>query len=101
VSTISVQVSLYPLRQPHLGATITSALQIFRSRGLEVNTGTMSTVIAGESDAVFDSLKASFESAAAAGDVVMVASISNCCPARIVDRQSAAQPSPAAPIGGR
>jgi uncharacterized protein YqgV (UPF0045/DUF77 family) len=101
VSTISVQVSLYPLRQAHLGATISNALEIFRSRGLDVTKGSMSTVIAGESAAVFDSLKASFESAAAAGDVVMVVSISNCCPAPIADRQDAAQPAPADPTEGR
>ena len=80
MSTISVQVSLYPLRQPHMGPAITRALEVFRARGLEVRPGTMSTVVAGDADAVFDSLKASFQSAAALGDVVMVASISNCCP---------------------
>lgn len=80
MSTISIQVSLYPLRQPHLGPTISRVLDVFRARGLEVRPGTMSTVIVGESDAVFDSLKASFQTAAALGDVVMAASISNCCP---------------------
>jgi uncharacterized protein YqgV (UPF0045/DUF77 family) len=80
MSTISVQVSLYPLRQPHLGPTISGVLEVFRARGLEVTPGTMSTVIVGDSDAVFDGLKASFQSAAALSDVVMVVSISNCCP---------------------
>jgi uncharacterized protein YqgV (UPF0045/DUF77 family) len=81
MSTISVQLSLYPLRQPHLGPTISKALEAFRARGLQVETGTMSTVVVGETDALFDALKMSFQSAAALGDVVMVASISNCCPA--------------------
>lgn len=81
MSAISLQVSLYPLRQPHLEPAIASALEVFRARGLAVQSGSMSTVIAGELDAVFDGLKASFRAAAAAGDVVMVASISNCCPA--------------------
>jgi len=40
----------------------------------------MSTVVTGEPDALFESLKASFQSAAALGDVVMVVSLSNCCP---------------------
>jgi len=83
MSTISVQVSLYPLRQPHLGPTITTVLDVFRARGLEVRAGSMSTVIMGDTDAVFDSLKASFQSAAALGDLVMVASISNCCPVSV------------------
>jgi len=43
----------------------------------------MSTVIVGETDAVFDALKSSFQSAAALGDLVMVASISNCCPVSV------------------
>ncbi|OGA48318.1 MAG: hypothetical protein A3G24_22395 [Betaproteobacteria bacterium RIFCSPLOWO2_12_FULL_62_13] len=85
MNTISVQVSLYPLRQPHVGPTISKALEVFRACGLDVRPGTMSTVITGEADAVFDSLKASFQSAAALGDVVMVVSISNCCPAPAAD----------------
>jgi hypothetical protein len=40
----------------------------------------MSTVVVGEAEAVFDALKSAFQSAAALGDVVMAASISNCCP---------------------
>jgi uncharacterized protein YqgV (UPF0045/DUF77 family) len=78
---VSAQVSLYPLRQARLGPAVSKALEAFSARGLEVRPGTMSTVIAGDSNAVFDALKAAFESAAAIGDVVMVASISNCCPA--------------------
>ena len=85
MSTISIQLSLYPLRQPHLGPAIGAALEAFRSRGLDVRPGTMSTLVVGEIDAVFDGLKAAFRSAAASGDVVMVASISNCCPAPAPD----------------
>jgi uncharacterized protein YqgV (UPF0045/DUF77 family) len=88
MSTISVQVSLYPLRQPRLEPAISKLLAVFRDRGLEVRPGTMSTVVIGETDAIFDNLKASFQSAAAAGDLVMVASISNCCPAPVDDQCS-------------
>jgi hypothetical protein len=42
--------------------------------------------VVGEPDALFDALKASFQSAAVLGDVVMVASISNCCPVPAGDR---------------
>jgi hypothetical protein len=45
----------------------------------------MSSLVVGETDVVFDSLKTSFQSAGAFGDVVMVASISNCCPAAAGD----------------
>jgi uncharacterized protein YqgV (UPF0045/DUF77 family) len=81
MKTISVQISVYPLRQAHLGPAIETSLEAFRACSLDVRPGTMSTVIAGDSDVVFDALKASFEAAAALGDVVMVAAISNCCPA--------------------
>jgi len=87
MNTISVQLSLYPLRQPHLGPAISKALDVFRAQGLEVTSGAMSTIIVGETDALFDALKASFQSAAALGDVVMVASISNCCPVCRADPQ--------------
>jgi len=80
MNTISVQVSLYPLRQPHVGPTISKVLDVFRAHGLDVRPGSMSTVIVGEINTVFDSLKESFQSAAALGDVVMVVSLSNCCP---------------------
>ena len=89
MNTISVQLSLYPLRQSQLGPAISRALEVFRVRGFDVRPGTMSTIIVGEVDAVFDGLKASFQTAAALGDVVMVASVSNCCPAPAADRHNA------------
>ncbi len=82
MSPISLQLSVYPLRQPHLGPAISGALDVFRARGLEISGGSMSTVIVGDMDSVLDGLKESFKSAAAVGDVVMVVSISNCCPIR-------------------
>lgn len=82
MSPISLQLSVYPLRQPHLRPAISSALDVFRARGLEISGGSMSTVIVGDMDSVLDGLKESFKSAAAVGDVVMVVSISNCCPIR-------------------
>jgi uncharacterized protein YqgV (UPF0045/DUF77 family) len=81
MSTVFLQLSLYPLRQPHVGPAIAGALEAFRSRGLDVRPDTMSTVVIGETGAVFDGLKAAFLRVAALGDTVMVASISNCCQA--------------------
>jgi uncharacterized protein YqgV (UPF0045/DUF77 family) len=78
---ISAQVSLYPLRQSELQPAIAEVIQVLRARGLEVTPGTMSTLVSGEAGAVFDALKAAFQCAAALGDVVMVVSLSNCCPA--------------------
>ncbi len=79
-NTISAQVSLYPLRQAHLTPGIAKLAGALRTSGLKVMPGSMSTVVVGEVQQVFDCLKASFQSAAAVGDVVMVVSFSNCCP---------------------
>lgn len=80
MSRISAQVSLYPLRQADLKPAISQAMKSFREHGLDISAGTMSTVVMGDPDTVFDALKASFRAADALGDVVMIASISNCCP---------------------
>lgn len=63
-STISAQVSLYPLRQTHLTPGISKLAEVLRTTGLEVRPGSMSTVITGDAEKVFDSLKVSFQSAA-------------------------------------
>jgi uncharacterized protein YqgV (UPF0045/DUF77 family) len=77
---ISAQVSLYPIRQPELSPAIEEALQVFRSKGLDVRQGTMSTLVVGEQDLVWDSLKDAWGHAAARGDLVMVVTFSNACP---------------------
>jgi len=88
-STISAQVSLYPLQQAHLTPGVSMVADVLRAAGLEVRPGSMSTVIVGDSERVFDSLKASFQSAATLGDVVMVVSFSNCCPVTAGEQRNA------------
>ena len=78
---ISAEVSLYALRQPKLSPVIDEALRVFCAHGLDVRPRTMSTVITGEDEAVFDSLKEAFYRAVAYGEVVMHVSVSNACPA--------------------
>jgi uncharacterized protein YqgV (UPF0045/DUF77 family) len=80
MSRISAQVSLYPLRRPSLGPGIERALELFRRRGLTVETGRMSTLVSGPADALFPALEAAFEQAADDGDLVMVVTVSNACP---------------------
>jgi uncharacterized protein YqgV (UPF0045/DUF77 family) len=77
---ISAQISLYPLRRPELSPAIEEILQVLRSKGLEVRQGAMSTLVAGEQDLVWDSLKDAWRRAAAGGDLVLVATFSNACP---------------------
>jgi uncharacterized protein YqgV (UPF0045/DUF77 family) len=82
VSAITAQVSLYPLREPHLGPAIDIALQILRRRPLGIEPGTMSTVVTGPSEELFPALQAVFEEIARRGDLVMVVTCSNACPER-------------------
>jgi uncharacterized protein YqgV (UPF0045/DUF77 family) len=80
MTRISAQVSVYPLRQLNLAPAIEDAVQVCYARGLEVHPGTMSTLIVGDDEEVFSSLKTAMRSAATRGDVVMVVTFSNACP---------------------
>jgi uncharacterized protein YqgV (UPF0045/DUF77 family) len=78
---ISAQISVYPLRQPRLSPTIDEAVRICRAHGLEVRPGPMSTLVTGDDDALFAALKEALRSAATKGEVIMVMTLSNACPA--------------------
>jgi tRNA (adenine37-N6)-methyltransferase len=80
VSGISAQVSLYPLGQVHLSPAITTLLRVLDAHGLAVEAGVMSSVVSGESTAVFAALQAAFNQVAQAGRVVMLVTYSNACP---------------------
>jgi uncharacterized protein YqgV (UPF0045/DUF77 family) len=77
---ISVQLSLYPLRQDHLSPSIQAVREALMAAGLQPHTGPMSTVVTGEAASVFAALQEAFVRAAAAGDVVMTLTLSNACP---------------------
>jgi uncharacterized protein YqgV (UPF0045/DUF77 family) len=78
---IAAQVSLYPLRQASLSPAIEEAVRIFRKHGLEVEPGPMSTIITGDDEAIFAALQEAFCSIAEQGQVVMIVTFSNACPA--------------------
>jgi len=80
MSTISAQVSLYPLGQKDLSPAIDEALNIFRRYGLDITPGAMSTLIVGDDAAVFSASQEAFQHAAKACRVVMVVTFSNACP---------------------
>ncbi len=77
---VSAQVSLYPLRQEHLGPSIQAFAEALRAAGLEVRVGPMSTVVTGEVDVLFAALRDAFQAAALTGHVVMAVTVSNACP---------------------
>jgi uncharacterized protein YqgV (UPF0045/DUF77 family) len=76
----TAQVSLYPLRQPRLSSVIEDALAVFREHQLQVTPGSMSTVVSGDYDRMFDAFKQAFRQAAEQGEIVMVVTVSNACP---------------------
>ena len=78
--TISAQVAIYPLRQPHLSAAIATLTDAFKDRGLSVEPGSMSTTVLGDASDVFAALRDGFVQAAEAGHVVMTVTVSNACP---------------------
>lgn len=79
---VTCQFSLYPLREPQLSPVLDEALAALRQGGLDPEVGTMSTVVEGDESAVFDGLRQAFQAVAKRGDIVLVATVSNTCPAR-------------------
>ena len=77
---ISVQISLYPLKQDRLSPAIETAWEIFEKSHLETVKGAMSTLVSGEAELVFAAVKEVFLRTAGMGPVSMVATFSNACP---------------------
>jgi len=77
---LTAQVSLYPLRQEHLNPAIDAAIDVWRSRGLDVAPGAMSTLIAGDDGVLWAGLRDAFAAVAAQGEAVMAVTVSNACP---------------------
>ena len=80
MTSISAQVSLYPLGKENLAPAIDETLQIFQINGLDIVPGSMSTLIVGDEKAVFTALQSAFQRAAEQGRMVMVVTFSNACP---------------------
>lgn len=80
MNIITAQVSVYPLGQESIGPAIREAVRTFRQRGLNTRVGEMSTLVWGETSAVFEALREAFDQAAKRGDTVMVMTVSNACP---------------------
>ena len=77
---VSAQLSLYPLGETTLSPSVAGFCGALEQAGLSPVVGVMNTVVTGDSDIVFHTLQTAFERAAAAGHVVLIATISNACP---------------------
>jgi uncharacterized protein YqgV (UPF0045/DUF77 family) len=76
---VACQFSIYPLAQTELSPAIDAAVAEIRKRGLDVDTGPMSSLAYGPVDGIFAALADAFK-AAATGGCVLVATVSNACP---------------------
>jgi uncharacterized protein YqgV (UPF0045/DUF77 family) len=77
---VQAEVSLYPLGQKNLAKPVNRFCELLQKGGIEVRRGPMSSLITGESDVIFRSLKEAFEQLAEEYEVVLTAKISNACP---------------------
>ncbi len=78
--SISAEVSLYPLRVSDLGPAIAAFADELGMSRLQVQTGSMSTLIVGERDELFEALRNAFAAVSAHYQVVLSVTISNACP---------------------
>lgn len=78
--TASAQIAIYPLRQDRLTPAVTAVQAALTAGGLHTEPGPMSTMVVGDSDAIFAALARAFAGASALGHVVMTITVSNACP---------------------
>ena len=77
---VKAEVSIYPLRQSDLTGPIDQFVDGLKNSKLQVKTGSMSSLVAGDSQVVFEGLQKEFEKLAAEYEIVLTAKISNACP---------------------
>ena len=77
---IQAEISLYPLRENEFAQPIQQFIRVLENNNLNVKTGPMSTLVAGDSQILFEKLQQAFERIAEEYKVVMTAKISNACP---------------------
>jgi uncharacterized protein YqgV (UPF0045/DUF77 family) len=85
MADIVAQVSVYPLREPHLSPATDEVVRVLQDYADSVSPGVMSTLVAGDGDKIFAALQEAWGLVAAHGEVVMVVTLSNACPAARAD----------------
>ncbi len=93
----SAQISVYPLRQAHLGPAVETVRAALERHGLVPRPGPMSTYVVGEHAAILAALADAFGQAAAVGDIVLTITLSNACPLPAADDQAASDRTEVAP----
>ena len=80
---VQAQVSIYPLKTAALTPPVKKFCRRLQNPGLTVTTQSMSTLIVGESECVFQAVKQAFEALATDFNIVVDVKISNACPNNI------------------
>ena len=78
---IQAEISLYPFGVEHLGQPIREFVAALEHEGFEVEIGSMSSKLTGDSTAFFSSLDRVFTHIAEKYPCVLVLKVSNICPA--------------------
>jgi len=76
---LACQIALYPLGIKEYAEFIKEVLTSWSTEGIQVETNSMSTILRGEEEKVWQAVKALFKAAACRGEVVLVATFSNRC----------------------
>ena len=77
---IQAELSLYPLKTKELSPSIESFLRAIARKDISIDPGPMSTIVTGESRAVFRAISKGFEKVAKGDEIVLIAKVSNACP---------------------
>jgi uncharacterized protein YqgV (UPF0045/DUF77 family) len=75
------EVSIYTTEGTALAHPVQTFVKVLRDHGCQTEIGSMSTVVKGDSKAVFESLRIAYERTCEQGGCVMVVKCSNICPA--------------------
>ena len=91
VNEMGLQLSVYPLRQPHVGPAVRAAVKAAADEGVDLTVGRLSTFARGDEESVFRALRAAFTAAASFGPTVVVVTLSSGLPSEetVVEIQAA------------
>jgi len=77
---VGLQLSVYPLRQPHVGPAVRAAVKAAADEGVDPIVGRLSTFARGDEESVFRALRAAFTAARSFGPTVVVVTLSSGLP---------------------
>jgi uncharacterized protein YqgV (UPF0045/DUF77 family) len=77
---ISAELSLYALGTGNFGLPVNEFIDGLKKFEIEVNPGSMSTIIIGKTDVLFRAIQSAFETVSQNNNVALVIKISNACP---------------------